>query len=169
MESELGIVRRHMKVAPVNIAAICSDLGVGYDEHPILSGESGWIECKDGKFFVVVNSSESTQRRQFTAAHELGHYLMHRDLLYKAGLTTRHTDRLFGEDKATNTESPFKKTHEVQANEIAVQIIMPASQIREAWRALGGEVHSKTAEIAKQFGVSNSAMEIRLKTLHLLD
>lgn len=165
LESELDIVRRHMNAEPVNVAAIFSDLGVAYNERKILTGESGWIECNDGDFRVVVNSQESEQRRRFTAAHELGHYLLHRDLLYVAGKANRHTDRLFGAAKQNNRETPFNHAHEVQANKIAAQVVMPASRIKEAWKAMTGAAHFKTEQIAKQFGVSNAAMRIRLKTL----
>lgn len=167
MENELEVVRRHMGVQPVNVAAIFSDLGVAYEERPILSGESGWIECIDGEFKVVVNSTEGEQRRRFTAAHELGHYLMHRDLLCVAGRANRHTDRLFGANKEANRETPFRKKHEVQANKIAAQIVMPASKIKDAWEVLDLDPTLKAEAIAKQFGVSSAAMEIRLKTLGL--
>lgn len=168
MENELEIVRDHMRDAPVNVAAIFADLGVEYVEDRILSGESGWIECVDDKFKVLVNSSESPQRKRFTAAHELAHYLLHRDLL-KSGRANRHTDRLFGEAAAHNRDAPFQRRHEVQANKLAAQIIMPASRIREVWE--GHPQSNQTAkveDIARQFDVSKAAMEIRLKTLGLL-
>lgn len=169
MESELEIVQRYMGTEPVDVAAIFSDLGVAYDERPILTGESGWIECDGGDFLVVVNSTESEQRRRFTAAHELGHYLMHRDLLCEAGRANRHTDRLFGASKEHNRESPFRHRHEVQANKIAAQIVMPASRIKAAWEESKKPQLLKVSDIAKQFGVSKAAMDIRLKTLGLAE
>lgn len=170
MESELDIVRRHMGKEPVSVAAIFSDLGVDYEERSILSGESGWIECKDGQFLVVVNKDEGEQRRRFTAAHELAHYLMHRDLLCEEGRLNRHTDRLFGVSADLNKEAPFRRKHEIQANKLAAQIIMPASRITEAWEDISSEpAFFRVSKIAEQFGVSKAAMDIRLKTLSLVE
>ena len=168
MENELEIVRDHMRDEPVNVAAILADLGVSYTEKVINSGESGWIELKDGLFEVTVNASESPQRQRFTAAHELAHYLMHRDIL-RVGKLNRHTDRLFGAGRAHNRDAPLQHRHEVQANKLAAQIIMPASRIREVWAAHPHTDRStKIESIAKQFDVSKAAMEIRLKTLGLV-
>lgn len=171
MESELEIVRAHMGKEPVNVAAILSDLGVAFEERPILSGESGWIECQGGNFTVVVNEAESEQRRRFTAAHELAHYLMHRDLLCEDGdRLHRHTDRLFGANAELNRKAPLAQRHEAQANKLAAQIIMPASRIKEVWDSLDQENQTdKIGVVAGQFGVSKAAMEIRAKTLGLID
>lgn len=167
VESELEIVQRYMAAEPVDVPAILSDLGVSYEERTIITGESGWIECNNGSFFVVVNANDSEQRRRFTAAHELGHYLLHRDLLCEAGRANRHTDRLFGATKGSNRETPFGPKHEVQANKIAAQIVMPASRIKAAWQASSKDNPYRVEDIAKQFGVSKAAMDIRLKTLGL--
>lgn len=170
MENELEIVKDHMRDQPVNVAAIFADLGVDYVEDSILSGESGWIECQDGKFKVVVNADEGPQRRRFTAAHELAHYLMHRDLLCRAGKLNRHTDRLFGNAAAHNREAPFQHRHEVQANKLAAQIIMPASSIAEAWDGVAGKPELfRVSALAQKFDVSKAAMSIRLKTLGLVN
>ena len=170
METELEIVKDHMRDEPVNVAAIFADLGVEYVEDRILSGESGWIECLDGKFKVMVNESESAQRKRFTAAHELAHYLMHRDLLCREGKLNRHTDRLFGVSAEHNRDAPFQRRHEVQANKLAAQIIMPASRITEVWNAMEDRPPvSRIPALAEKFDVSKAAMEIRLKTLGLIE
>lgn len=161
MENELDVVSRYTASAPVDLRAIFEELGVGYREQPIPTGESGWIE-RDGDYFtVVVNSSDSEQRRRFTGAHELAHYLMHRDLMDDGSRMNRHTDRLY--DKSDGGEAGlFNPRHEVQANKMAARIIMPAKLIRQK-HAEGMSV----SEIAKAFKVSRPAMEIRLSTLSL--
>jgi len=165
-KSDLDVVSKWVQAdGPTNVRAIFSDLGVDYVEEPTPSNESGYIEVKEGAFRVVVNSLEGAQRRLFTAAHELGHYLMHRDLLVKYGRLdreTRHSDRLF-ENRAMNEDAPFSPAHEVQANRMAAQILMPASKVKRLHA--GGTTASD--DLAREFGVSTAAMDIRKKTLGL--
>lgn len=162
MENEMQIVARHLNSAPVNLRAIFDDLGIEFSERPIRSGESAWIERIGERFSVVVNSTETAARRRFSAAHELAHYLLHRDLMRIDGdRMNRHTDKLYG-DPVDNPTSPFTRQHEIQANRLAAQIVMPAPLVR-----------AKLAEqqdigvLAAEFGVSKAAMEIRIKTLGL--
>ena len=161
MENEMQIVARHLTSAPVDLEAIFADLGIGYCEKTIRTGESGWIERTGEHFEVVVNASDPAARRRFTAAHELAHYLIHRDLMDHGARMMRHTDRLYG-DADDNPNSPFKPHHEVQANKLAAQIIMPAPLIREKFAENPNHV-----ALAAEFEVSAQAMEIRLKTLRL--
>jgi len=161
MANEIDILSRWMNASgPTKVDRIFEELGVSYTERPTEGGESGWIECKDGEFKVVVNSLESPQRRRFTAGHELGHYLMHRDLMGNGERMHRHSDRLF-ESSDFNITSPFQQVHETQANKFAAQILMPAGKLSSLFD--GGE--KNVTKLANEFGVSKPAMEIRLKTL----
>lgn len=162
-ESELDIVQDYMGDEPVEPEKILHALNVDYSEEPLPAGQSGYIQSLgDGRFRVVVNSNESPQRRRFTAAHELAHYMLHRDLLSQHGQMNRHIDCLFDGDACHDRPSPLHQRHEVQANKLAARIIMPASRIRH-YEAQGESV----AELAQRFGVSVAAMEIRFKTLGL--
>lgn len=161
MENELRIVARHARTAPVDLAGMFADLGIDYDEQPIRTGESGWIERNDDRYRVVVNQSEPEPRRRFTAAHELAHYLLHRDLMDDGTRMNRHTDRLC-DDAVDDGVSLFDDHHEVQANRLAAQIVMPTLLVRERF----GEGLSP-AQLAREFRVSKAAMEIRLRTLGL--
>jgi Zn-dependent peptidase ImmA (M78 family) len=73
----------------------------------------------------------------------------------------RHTDRLYGEPEE-NPASPFTRQHEIQANRLAAQIVMPAPLVREKFADL-----RDAGQLATDFGVSKAAMEIRLRTLGL--
>lgn len=72
-----------------------------------------------------------------------------------------HVDTLYaGGDQSG--EIIFKRTHEIEADRLAAQIVMP--------KALVEREHAKTPDaetLAAKFGVSKAAMEIRLKTLCL--
>jgi Zn-dependent peptidase ImmA (M78 family) len=148
-------------VAPVDLTAMFADLGIVYNEQPIWSGESGWIERDGDQYRVVVNSDEPEQRRRFTAAHELAHYLLHRDLMDHGSRMNRHTDRLYDLNGEAH-DTVFKPHHEVQANRLAAQIVMPAPLVRQKHEQGMG-----SAELASEFRVSKAAMDIRLQTLGL--
>lgn len=161
-KSELSIVSHRMASAPVDLKAIFSDLGIEYQELWMEDGESGSITRNGDNFTVAVNGLESANRQRFTAAHELAHYLLHRDLMHANGSKmNRHTDKLYGAPE-DNPASPFTRQHEIQANRLAAQIVMPAKLVRENFA-----VQQDAGVLAADFGVSKAAMEIRLRTLGL--
>lgn len=162
-ETDLDVVRRFAQDTPVNLPALISQLGIDYIVSPLESGVSGAIEYEPNGFRIFVNSNESQQRQRFTAAHELGHYLLHRDLLRAEGKLNRHSDRLFGDNAQLNPVAPFSPQHEIQANKYAAQILMPKSAIESTYN----HGSDNFAELAKTFSVSPLAMKIRLNNLGL--
>lgn len=162
MANDMEIVSSHMMNQPIDLPGVFAALNIDYSEQPIPTGESGWIEYVDGLFNVVINSTESLQRKRFTAAHELGHYLLHRDLLISSGRLNRHTDILFGANAINNETNPFSRQQEIEANKAAAEILMPASHIRH-WHEQGHRVDA----LKDFFKVSKQAMEIRFNSLGL--
>lgn len=161
--NELEIVARSLNEAPVKLQSIFDDLDIRYEELWMDDGASGSITRQGDKFAVTVNVTESETRKRFTAAHELAHYLLHRDLMSSNGDRMHsHTDRLYGAPD-DNPASPFTRQHEVQANRLAAQIVMPGPLVRAKYADC-----QDTATLATDFGVSKVAMEIRLKTLGLM-
>ncbi len=159
-DSEMRIVARHLQKAPVDIEAICDDLGIDYEE-VWMDDASGSISRAGDKFVVHVNALESKNRRRFTAAHELAHYLLHRDLLGDGERMNRHIDNLYGAGEQTG-DVIFNRAHEVQANRIAAQIVMPKKLLEKEFA-----LNKDSLQLAKKFGVSKAAMDIRLQTLGL--
>ena len=100
----------------------------------------------DAQYSIIVNKSESKNRKRFTVAHEVAHYLLHRGLigdeltddpLYRSGLST---------------------LQEVQANKLAADILMPFALIEREMR----DGIRSISELARRFQVSEQAMSIRL-------
>jgi Zn-dependent peptidase ImmA (M78 family) len=156
-ESELSFVQDRLRTAPIDVVGIIEDLGIEYEEKPMPPGVDGRIDFNGGSCKITVNSEQSRQRKNFTAAHELAHYLLHRDLLEERG----HLDRLFDAPTAANPSEPFRPSHEVQANKLAAQILMPREAVLSemVWQDYDLQ------KISRMFAVSPQAMEIRLKTL----
>lgn len=158
-KSETSIVARHMAKAPVDFKAIFADLGVEF-EALWMDDASGSISRDGDKFSVAVNALESENRQRFSAAHELAHYLLHRDLMGDGKKMHRHVDSLYSGPQQGDVM--FNRRHEVEANRLAAQIVMPKKLVEKEYAQT-----PDVGTLANKFGVSKAAMEIRLKTLGL--
>jgi len=105
---------------------------------------------------IVVNKFHPLVRRRFTAGHEIGHYILHKN--------KRHIDDLFFR---TNNVSEDEKRMESEANQFAASLLMPRVFID---RELNGKKLTKNIlqEISSKFKVSDQAMVFRLMNLGYL-
>lgn len=152
MTDILKVIEKHTGEVPVPVFDILAELGLGPDLQRLDDDVSGWIERKpDDSYRVVINVLHAPTRQRFTAAHELGHYLYHRDLLGDGVGDTRAY-------RALNSPRPnpnIRPLHERQANSFAANLLMPRNLI-----ALCPDRDPKS--LAQRFGVSEEAMRIRL-------
>lgn len=138
---------------PVPIFEIIERLGMGPVFVPMDDDLSGWIERRsDGSYQIAVNSTHAQTRQRFTAAHELGHYIYHRDLLGEG----------VGDNRAYRTEGTgrmnanIRPMHERQANSFAANVLMPRHILATITD------RSNVDMLATMFNVSPAAMRIRL-------
>lgn len=156
MNNIFQIAERHWaKGPPVDIQAIIREVGVGYVEMPKPESISGLIEAYGGGYRIVVNSNHSLVRKRFTAAHELGHYVYHRDLIGD-GIVD---DAAYRSEKIGQYSGDKKilREYETQANRFAAIILMPVMLLDR----LQAE-HLPVPEMARQLQVSVEALRIRL-------
>jgi len=108
---------------------------------PLNGGKSGYS--------IGVKASEGYLRKRFTVAHEIAHFILHKDkigdalsddAMYRSGLPTRD---------------------EVSANRLAADILMPAHLIVD----LKMKGYSDAEKLASALKVSEAAMRIRLSCL----
>jgi hypothetical protein len=117
---------------------------------------------------VFVNTDDPVPRRRFTAGHELGHFILHRESL--GGKFS------FGDSPATvvEVEDDTAAAMERQANRFAAELLMPAAVCRargEAFRATY-RVCPRTPfayHLASELVVSPEAMRYRLRELGVGD
>lgn len=154
---------------PVEIVRICNQNGLKvFEEYlkPDVSGlivvdEKNWEKYNSSQF-IIVNLAESAVRRRFTIAHELAHYILHRN----GNKLYAHRDMAIEENS--------RKSIEQEANYFAANILMPERLVKEKVEALKTELWGKmpkfvlVREIADHFVVSESAAEVRLKQLDLI-
>ena len=67
---------------PVDIESVCQKLEITIkDDRPL--DKDGYLVCQSGKKIIMINSQITNRhRKRFIIAHELGHFLLHRDKLY---------------------------------------------------------------------------------------
>lgn len=154
---------------PVKIVNICNQKGIKVFEeyiNPDVSGlivvdEKEWEKYGTNKF-IVVNLADSPERRRFTIAHELAHYVLHR------------RDNLLYAHRDVNNQSLRQNEIEAEANYFATNILMPENLVRERVedikKILWGVAPNFTLvnEVADSFLVSKKAAEVRLKQLGLI-
>lgn len=98
-------------------------------------------------------------RHRFTAAHELAHWLIHQELYSGTGDAAAML-------KSLSKSSEADRRIELQADMLASALLLPISQVKKAFYRTSGRRPS--TRLAAQFGVSNQAMEIRLRNHHLI-
>ena len=135
---------------PVDIVKLAKNLGIAKVVRSDLGEKiSGMIEKRKEGFVIITNEAEPKVRRRFTIAHELAHFLLHKDqisdgitenTLYRGGLSNRC---------------------EVEANRLAADILMPLGKIEE-YINREGTAHVSLKGMADNFEVSISAMTVRL-------
>lgn len=99
-------------------------------------------------------------RLRFTLAHELAHYILHKQLFAGTGVAASMYD-----DETDGDATEW------QANYLAKSLLMPKGQIKRCFYALRPVCRTKGELIGKMadtFEVSKQAMEIRLKEFALL-
>ncbi len=145
-KEEEKIIRRFQKKAPIRIFSLTRALGLEIYKHEFPDNISGCIEREDdGSYVIFTNEYHSLNRRRFTVAHELAHYLLHRGLIENGVVD----DTLF--------RSNLSGSLEREANNYAAELLMPGHLILETIE----EGIDSIKELADKFQVSEAAMSIR--------
>src|SRR5215208_521177 len=84
MSDPLKIVRSFTRTIPVNVEAAIRGVGLAlrkddFDLDERISGQIKWLA--EGLYEISTNGREHYFRQRFTMAHELGHFILHRDLV----------------------------------------------------------------------------------------
>jgi len=108
----------------------------------------------EGNFEIFLSTETSHLRDKFTVAHELGHYVLH--YLYPRQVLSKPINYLKADRYGTN------KT-EWEANWFAAAFLMPKRKFTNDFRSAQGRIR----EVSELFGVSESAVKIRARSLGL--
>jgi len=147
-----AIVTNHQVTSPVQTVPLAGALGLKvYHVNSFEDHVSGMILKTDSEggssgYAIYVNGNHHQNRRRFTTAHEIAHYVLHEGQIGD-GITD---DALY--------RSKLSGPIEWQANQYAAEILMPKHLINKALLAGMDSIDS----LAKHFNVSKSAMSIRM-------
>ena len=146
----LAVLQQFTNAAPVKVGALAAALGLKVVEATLPLSISGMIRPDEkGNFVIRVNRFEPKERQRFTIAHEIAHFLLHRQLIAR------------GVVDSTLYRSKLSSRLEAEANRLAADIIMPRKLITEALAQVPDYVDDVDVYLAEKFRVSKPAMEIR--------
>ena len=139
-----------MKSAPVDVRGLASALGLRCVEEFLPDDVSGKIACTlNNKCTITVNIRHSKARQRFTIAHEIAHFVLHRDLIGDGVV-----------DNAMYRSNSLSDRIERQANSYAADILMPWPLVLAKYKQGVAPV-----DMARMFEVSLAVAEIRIKEL----
>ncbi|MDO8295022.1 MAG: ImmA/IrrE family metallo-endopeptidase [Caulobacter sp.] len=147
-------IKRAQRTAPVDVMGLAGDLGVRVNVMRLDEDVSGELKRVSGDVFEInVNALHPPTRQRFTIAHELGHYLYHRELIGE-GVDDNKAYRRSDGHRFPSTRIGARE--ESDANRFAANLLMPFDLIARL-RAEG----LNRAQMARRLEVSEQALAIR--------
>jgi Zn-dependent peptidase ImmA (M78 family) len=137
---------------PLNAMIRSNNLRVQFGRfQPDQTAVAGFIRLSERKIYI--NAADAPRRQTFTIAHELGHWVLHRQLL------DAHPElyRVLRRDKPVTSSSPLEK----EANGFAGRLLVPRSLLDRYWRRAA--VRPTVSALARIFSVSEEVIRTRLK------
>lgn len=151
---ERAIIEPFLAEIPVRVASMARELGIEVKAatlKPRISGQIGKSDTSLSGYRIRVNRHEAKSRQRFTIAHEIAHFLLHRDYIGD------------GIEDTILYRSTLSDRREAEANRLGAELIMPERSIIQQLRELGGRATPEIASImANRYDVSEAAMKIRL-------
>lgn len=142
----LEIINEYQQDIPINVARLSNALGIKVYKSSMNGISGAIIKQEDNSYAIYINSSDVITRQRFTAAHEIAHFLLHRD---KIG--NNITDNAMYRSRLSNVL-------ERQANRLASEILMPKKYVNQFIKE-----DKSIFEMSNLFNVSEDAMRIRLE------
>lgn len=110
---------------------------------------SGMLILNDTESNIYVNAANPIVRQRFTIAHEIGHYVLHNDMISKQEGNIFYRDQIHS-----------KQPIETQANRFAAALLLPKDKILQDWALVKNVVI-----LAAQYNVSIETLKYRLNDL----
>lgn len=138
---------------PVDPARVAGSLGIDVVEAYLDADVAGAIQQTPGERAVIfVSANDPANRKRFTCAHEIGHFVKRSD----------ESETLGYIDYRDEAASMGLDGDERYANAFAAALLMPQHEVERLH-----EIGLDEEQLAKRFGVSQAAIVNRLKNLLL--
>lgn len=132
---------------PINLDKIIKQSGLSIKKGPFDDPNiMGMYDRKQG--IILLSENDNLVRRIFTAAHELGHYYLHKD---------KPNEIFFRKDFYLLDDND--KAQEQEANWFAASLLMPREMFSFFYKKMNIE------QLVKVFHVSSTAVYFRIKNL----
>ena len=151
-----------IKSSPTPVERIAKALGAQIRFAPLDQELSGMIHIKDDVPIIGVNSLHHPNRQRFTIAHEIGHLLLHREMI----TSSVHVDKAFPALMRDERSAAGTEQVEIQANQFASELLMPRSMIEAALAGVQFDIDDDgpMEQLAKKFRVSQQALQYRIRS-----
>ena len=141
---------------PVDVRTIAENYGITVKETEFpekFSQVLGFITPNDNhdKATMYINESDSEQSKLFTIAHELGHWLLHKEEILKDPNKTILLRMALGDQDKNDLEK--------EADAFAAELLVPMNFMEK----IGSD--KSVEELAKKFGVTKEVIGYRKKAL----
>jgi len=149
----------NMYSIPVDPVLLANKLGIRVS-NAVFSDPtiSGMIAKRGENSSLLVNDNDTSYRKRFSIAHELGHGLLH--LHSDDGEFVDNEIDLFRTEVVDMEEN---QRQEIEANQFAAALLMDAELVKEYW-----PIFKTLDAMVEAFKVSEAAMGIRLSSLGLI-
>jgi Zn-dependent peptidase ImmA (M78 family) len=177
-KEDISKIRLELNSVPVNIENIIRQYGIELDKNANLeNGILGEIrKTENGKYKISIQKKDHYFRKRFTMAHELAHFLLHRDKMGNGVTDSEEIDEKneiikYRQLRAIDKNSKIQDNDEVEANRFAAEILMPEESLinyakeRGVYNNSGVMDAEALKELTLAFQVSIGAMRIRLENL----
>lgn len=145
------IIQKHQNSFPIKVGQIANDLGLIVKKATLDAGISGAIKKEGQNYLIRINRHDVKERQRFTLAHEIAHFLLHKDEIGD-GIVD---DILY--------RSKLSDAKEAQANRLAADILMPWEKLKTYYKKHTNlEKIEKLERVASELEVSTTALKIRL-------
>jgi Zn-dependent peptidase ImmA (M78 family) len=161
----LDLLRKHeVGEPPVRVDLVARAEGIQIVESAFDGDVSGALLRSSGLSGIAVNSKQHPNRKRFTIAHELAHYILDHK-------TEDHLDWQFSILRRDETSSTASDVQEIEANAFAACLLMPRDFITadlKRYTDFRGELvldEGARQLLARKYMVSDIAMTYRLINL----
>lgn len=138
-----------VETKPLDVHSLAKALSLRVEYRVLQDDVSGMLKKIEDGWVVIVNSLHHRNRQRFTIAHEIAHYLLHREC------SEEFVDKAFfrSEDGVGGMEA--------QANKFAAKLLMPRDDFVDYVRNQSDSLK----DVAEAFGVSTAAVKVRADSI----
>jgi Zn-dependent peptidase ImmA (M78 family) len=158
--------KQKVRSGPVPVEKIVKALGIEISLDEVDDDLSGFLfrDKKAKRTVIGVNKSHHPNRRRFTVAHELGHFLLHEGELVHLDEESGAFTVDFRDSESSKGEDAFEK----EANLFAAELLMPNKLLREELQGKRLDLMDDSGaleRLANKYKVSLQALTFRLTNL----